>query len=314
MPWVPKSAPTLAEIGSLLAQVHGSRVGDLVPLSGGFWSSAYMYRVGDRELVLRLGTEREDFETERTAMRFNSPDLPVPEVMEIGEAFGLVFAISVRHHGRFLEDVTSEDAEKAGPTIVRLLQALRHQPDTHEHSSTWREWLLQGLRDHPGKRVSGWRALLAEDGCLDNLFRECEQRLTTLLAACPRRRDLVHGDLLHRNVLVTEDASRISAVFSWKCSTRGDFLYDTAWCTFWSDWHPGIAAAHLLDRVVTALRQEGAVQELLDAPLRHHCYELQIGATHLGWNAWTGNAQGLREVADRTRQVLERGPLPEPGP
>lgn len=36
-------ALTLAEIGSLLAEVHGSRVDDLVPLSGDFWSSAYMY-------------------------------------------------------------------------------------------------------------------------------------------------------------------------------------------------------------------------------------------------------------------------------
>ncbi len=213
--------------------------------------------------------------------------------MEIGEAFGLMLAISVRQPGRFLEDLRSEDAEKAGPTIVRLLQALRHQPDTLERSPSWHGWLLHGLRDDPGKRVNGWRALLAEDAYLDKLFRECEQRITTLLAACPRRRDLVHGDLLHRNVLVTEGASWISAVFSWKCSTRGDFLYDTAWCTFWSDWHPGIAAAHLWDRVVTALREEGAVQELLDAPLRHHCYELQIGASHLGWNAWTRNAQGL---------------------
>lgn len=308
---VPKLEPTLGEIATLLGEVHGSRVSDVEPLSGGFWSSAYSYRVGDRELVLRLGASLEDFEKDRAAMRFSAQDLPVPEIVEIGEALGVAYAISVRHHGRFLEDVTTDEADTVGPTIVRLLQALRHQLDSHERSSSWHEWLLQGLCDEPGKRVSGWRAVLAQASELDKLFCECEQRITTLLAACPERRDLVHGDLLHRNVLISEDARRLSAVFSWKCSTRGDFLYDTAWCTFWSDWHPGIAAAQVWDRVGTALRAEGAVQELLDAPQRHHCYELQIGASHLGWNAWTGNAQGLREVAERTGQVLERGPLAE---
>lgn len=307
-----KPEPTLVEIATLLGDVHGSAVSNIESLSGGFWSSAYSYRVGDRELVLRLGASLEDFEKDRAAMRFNSPELPVPGIVEIGEALGLGYAISVRHHGRFLEDVTTDEAGTVGPTIVRLLQALRRQPDPHERPSSWHEWLLQGLRDEPGERVSGWRALLVGESELDKLFRKCEQRITTLLAACPERRDLVHGDLLHRNVLVSEDARRISAVFSWKCSTRGDFLYDTAWCTFWSDWHPGIAAAQVWDRVGTALRAEGAVQELLDAPQRHHCYELQIGASHLGWNAWTGNAQGLREVAERTDHVLERGPLAEP--
>jgi len=28
---------------------------------------------------------------------------------------------------------------------------------------------------------------------------------------------------------------------------------------------------------------------LVEAPERHHCYELQIGVGHLGWNVWVGN-------------------------
>jgi aminoglycoside phosphotransferase (APT) family kinase protein len=40
---------------------------------------------------------------------------------------------------------------------------------------------------------------------------------------------VLHGDLLHGNVLNSQDAKRITAVFSWKCSQRGDFLFDTAW-------------------------------------------------------------------------------------
>ena len=52
------------------------------------------------------------------------------------------------------------------------------------------------------------------------------ERVRTLVDACPERRDLVHGDLLHGNVLVSPDARRVEAVLSWKCSVRGDFLYD----------------------------------------------------------------------------------------
>src|ERR1700756_4331826 len=63
-----------------------------------------------------------------------------------------------------------------------------------------------------------------------------------LAGACPERRDLVHGHLLHGNVLVNPDAGRVEAVLSWKCSVRGDFLFDAAWCSFWAPWHPGIAA------------------------------------------------------------------------
>jgi hypothetical protein len=49
---------------------------------------------------------------------------------------------------------------------------------------------------------------------------------------------------------------------------------------------------------------------LLDAAARHHCYELHIGFTHLGWNLWTGNQADLAATARRLAEVLERGPLP----
>ena len=98
--------------------------------------------------------------------------------------------------------------------------------------------------------MSGWRATLAADPELDDLYRRCEQRIGELLDACPERRDLVHSDLLHQNVLVSDDWSRVTAVFSWKCSVRGDFLFDVAWCTFWSAWHPGIAAIDLWGRTI----------------------------------------------------------------
>lgn len=314
------TAPTLEQVEAFLFGLHGETVSDLEPLRGGFWSSALAYRLGDRELVLRLGSIPEGFEMDRVAMAFAGPDLPIPDVLDIGRALGGTYAVSQRRHGRFLETARPEEANVVGPTIVRLLDALLAVPAEPEApaawypngqpgESTWRRWLEDSLVDDPRRRVSGWRTTLAANPQFDRLFRACEDRVRDLADACPERRDLVHGDLLHSNVLMAENGSRITAVFSWKCSVRGDFLFDVAWCTFWGAWHPGIAAADIWTRMMTSSSPAQHGDGLADAAIRHHCYELQIGATHLGWSAWTGDEKSLRAVAEHTALVLERGPL-----
>ena len=175
---------------------------------------------------------------------------------------------------------------------------------------TWRAWLRAGLVDDPDARVSRWRATLVSNPRVDALFKACESRIEELLPACPERRDLIHGDLLHQNVLVADHATHVTAIFSWKCSARGDFLFDVAWCTFWGAWHPSIAAADIWRRTLAA--PDLGEGDLIDAPVRHHCYELQIAASHLGWNAWTGDDQGLVAVADAAERTFERGPFSAP--
>jgi hypothetical protein len=49
---------------------------------------------------------------------------------------------------------------------------------------------------------------------------------------------------------------------------------------------------------------------LVDAAVRHHCYELQIGFTHLGWSIWTWNQEHVTATAELLAEILERGPLP----
>ena len=223
---------------------------DLEALSGGAWSSAWAYRAGGEELVVRFGPQVSWYEADRMAMAFTGPDLPVPEVREVGTApSGRAYAISVRHHGRFLEDTPVEQAGAIAPTLTRLLVALYRVPagpDTpvvwHQGAASvasWREYLLDDLVDDPGKLVRGWSAALAGDRELAALSAAVTERVRTLVEACPERRDLVHGDLLHGNVLVSPDGRRVEAVLSWKCSVRGDFLFDAAWCSFWAPLLPG---------------------------------------------------------------------------
>ena len=301
-----------------LAPVEG-----VEPLSGGFWSAAFSFRSGGRELVARFGSHRAWYEADRAAAAFAGPDVPVPQVLEVGEADGRAYAVSVRHHGRRLELVEPEEADLAGPTLHRLLMALLSAPKSpglpvlwgdpaSPAGLTWRRWLRDGLVDDPIREVHGWRAQLAADPALDRLFRHCAARIGELVPSCPERRDLVHGDLLHQNVLISEDATRVTGVFSWKCSVRGDFLYDTAWCTFWGAVHPGIAAADPWGRMIADPSVRADPDALADAEVRHHCYELHIGAVHLGWNAWTGDEQSQRRLAAHLGTVVERGPLPAP--
>jgi aminoglycoside phosphotransferase (APT) family kinase protein len=183
---------------------------------------------------------------------------------------------------------------------------LWHQVSRDDRLS-WRDWLVAGLLDNPTKQVHGWRSELAQEPALDRLFRAAEARLRALIADCPERRDLVHGDLLHKNVLVSDDASAIESVFSWKCSVRGDFLFDAAWCDFWSTWHPGIAAADPVANLLASPNIRADLEAIDGAPERLHCYELQIGATHLGWCIFIDDQKALREVAHRLSEVLERG-------
>jgi aminoglycoside phosphotransferase (APT) family kinase protein len=283
---------------------HGAEPTRLEVLGGGFWSAAYGYRIGDAELVLRINDEPDGFRHDEFAMRYASPSLPVPEVLAIGEAFGRWFAISRRHHGRVLEDVGPDEAGALGPTVVDLLAALRGVPDTGVEVPPWRDWLLDGISDRPVRHTSGWRTRIAAAPAVDRTFRAADSRIRSLLDACPDRRQLVHSDLLHSNVLVTPTADAITAVFSWKCSTWGDAIYDLAWCTFWGRWHDGIAALALWERVVPTLPPT----EATDLGVRHHVYELQIGAAHLGWYATLGDDENLAWTAGQLDELLEHGP------
>lgn len=302
--------PSPAAVVEFLREHHRSEPTDLEDLRGGFWSASYAYRIGDDELVLRINDEPDGFRSDELAMGYRSVQLPVPEVLTIGQAFGRWFAISRRHHGWFLEEVGPEEAEALGPTVVRLLAALRAVPDNGTQVQPWRDWLLAGITDTPGRHTSGWRERIASEPGIDRTFRAADSRIRSHLDACPDRRQLVHADLLHYNVLVTPAADAVTAVFSWKCSTWGDAIYDLAWCTFWGHWHAGIGALDLWGRVTATL----SPSESVDVGVRHHVYELQIGAAHLGWFATLGDSDNLTRTAHQLDELLERGPTPPTAP
>src|SRR4051794_38052450 len=156
--------PRHEEVAAFLAQHTGGESIDLEPLTGGAWSSAWAYRAGEEELVIRFGPERSWYETDRMAMAFNGPELPVPQVREVGTTpTGQAYAISVRRHGQFLEDTPAERADVVAAPPPRLLVALQRVPASPgarvmwhpagKPVSSWRELVLGGVTDEPGNQV-----------------------------------------------------------------------------------------------------------------------------------------------------------------
>ena len=276
----------------------------MAALTGGNWSSAFAFRHDGRDLVIRFGRWRDDFEKDAAAMAFAGPDLPVPRVLEIGDAFDGAYAISERHFGRFLEELDAEGFRRVLPALFRALDTMRAVPVPGDaRVMPWSAWLRTLLVDEPGARVSGWRHKIAASPELDALFVAGQRAFEDLVDTCPDLRHVLHLDLINRNVLVTDDCTRLEAVFDWGCLAYGDFLYDIAWFTFWAPWHPGLAATDMRAAALDHYAATGVDVENFDARIR--CYELHIGVHHLAYNSFVpGREADLAEIASRVRGLI----------
>ena len=76
-----QSYPSIEQVDNWLTCYHNTEIRELASLSGGFWSSAFSYRIGTQDYVLRLSDMAEGFVIEKAAMRFNSSNLPIPRVI-----------------------------------------------------------------------------------------------------------------------------------------------------------------------------------------------------------------------------------------
>jgi aminoglycoside phosphotransferase (APT) family kinase protein len=290
----------LVQAAGFLDGRYQGRARDISELGGGDWSRAFSFRLDGCDLVARFGRYGEDFAKDQEAMAFAGPDLPVPKVLEVGNALGGAYAISERHFGLFLENLDEPRWRRLLPALLRGLDHLRHLPVPAASqvpsaaggpaiTMSWREWLLEGLVDRPGQRVAGWRAVLAGSADLDETFVAGERAFAALLDTCPEIRHVLHADLLNRNVLVAGDGSRLVAVFDWGCSAYGDFLYEVAWFTFWAPWHAGLAAIDFRSVMRGHYDATGLDVPFFDERLR--CYELHIGLTHLAYRAFAGRRE-----------------------
>ena len=244
----PDGTPSPSQAMAFLARRFGDGVRDVSPIGHGEWSRAFTFRHDEADCVVRFSALAEDFAKDRLAARYASLTLPIPAVIEMGEAFGGFYAISKRATGDYLDDLDAARLRALLPALFAALDTARQVDLSHTTGfglwgadgnaphSTWRDALLDVAHDRPVDRAHGWRERLAASATGSEPFAEAFAHLETLVADCPEARHLVHSDLLNLNVFVQDD--RISAVIDWGCSLFGDFLYDLAWFLFWAPWYP----------------------------------------------------------------------------
>jgi hygromycin-B 4-O-kinase len=299
------------QVERFLRERYGADVSGVEPVAHGEWSKAFFYHVACRDFVVRFSAFEDDFRKDERVMPYATSRLPIPRLLDIGQAFDGFYAVSQRATGDFLEQRSAEDMQRLLPSLFDMLDAARETAvpesvgagqwrgsDGCAPHRTWRDALLAIANDPPSTRTHGWRERLSRFPESMRAFEAGYQQVQELLDACPNQHHLVHSDLLNFNVLVGDD--RIGAVLDWGSSMYGDFLWDLAWITFWQPWYAAWAAVDIRAAAVQHFETAGlSVPQFAE---RMRCYELAIGLDGMAYQAFDDHADDL---AWTTRRVLE---------
>jgi hygromycin-B 4-O-kinase len=296
---------------AFLTTRFGGDASEVASLAEGVWSKAFAFRRAGCDYVIRFGAHREDFAKDRLAARYAGPALPIPRVVELGEALGGYYAISERVFGGYIDDVGETQMRALLPSLFAALDSARlaDLSGTTGYGGwdaqgiapypNWRAVLLDVANDRPTDRTHGWRQRLAASPVGLGPFEEAYKHLQALADRVPEERHLIHSDLLHYNVLV--DADRITGVLDWGCGMYGDFVYDLAWLCFWQPWYP---AWQRIDFRAEALHHYASIG--LDVPYfeeRLRCCQIHIGLAGQAYMAYAGNWTDLQDTAQHTLDV-----------
>lgn len=278
----------------------------------GAWSRCFGYRYNNVEYAIRFGNYLDDFQTDQIACRYASAELPIPQMIDVGKAYGGYYAISTRVHGVALESVDANQWHALLPSLIDALEALRTADISHTTGfggwgvgetgscKRWSDHLLAVDADLPHLRTHGWRKRLAAQSEFDKLFVLGYARLEKVIRD-DTPRSLLHCDLINRNALV--ENHRLSGIFDWGCSRYGDHLYELAWFEFWGSWYPeldmGLLRAGLEERWQDVGYEPLAKDDRLMA-----CY-LHIGLDHFAYNAYLGDWDALSYTANRMKELSQ---------
>lgn len=298
-----------ADAAAYLAQTLGVD-SDVTLIGEGAWSRCFAFNMGHAEMVVRFGHHGDDFEKDRLASRYNAEWLPIPEVVQVGNAFGGFTCISTRVSGTPLEDATEAEWVELVPSVVDIMEAIRTVripgPDTWGRwdpngvapHSTWRDFLLAVDDNSPSTRIAGWRTRLREHPAGEEAFTRGYELLESIDLSGVTR-SLVHGDLINGNVHVVND--EITGVFDWGSSMYGDHLYELAWLQFWAPWHPNLDIELLIELLDE--EWESVEHAVTNRDQRTLACRLHIALGHLAYHAHTGDITELDGITERVRQL-----------
>ena len=280
----------------MIAELVDSPIGQISRIGQGDWSQTFSFSMDGKMHIARFGQYDEDYRKDEFAMRFRSPQLPIPRILQIGEAFDGYYAISEMLPGGPIDDLDADQTRAAIPAVLGLLDALRGADisstqgyglwgaDGNALFDSWGVYLLDIAREDHNQRFLGWRGKLAESSIGLERFDGLVEKLADLVPFLPQGRWLIHSDLLHYNLLMQD--AKVSGLIDWGCAKYGDFLYDLAWFTFWAPWQPSMQG---IDWRGQALEHYAAIglevpnfEERLQACELHIGLDSVIYCTHIG--------------------------------
>ena len=300
-------------IHTFLTDHFQTEISNIEPVEGhGEWSHTFLFSENRRKKVIRFSAYDEDFKKDLFAAQFSSTHLPIPQIEEIGEAFGMFFAISPWVAGKMVDDLDAAQFREVVPALMELLIAL-HKVDGSRTKGfggfdaegmgtvqTWREYLTTMTGDSPDSRLRGWKENLAKNIEAGEIYRRGRQRLLELIPLCPEERHLVHNDLLHFNLIM--NGNKVAAVIDWGCALWGDFLYDLAMFTTWQFYYPAMAGINFVEEARRAFsRKNIPLPNYLE---RLQCYQLHLLLDSLAYNAWKENNENLDLTVTRMKEIL----------
>jgi hygromycin-B 4-O-kinase len=306
---------TVDQAQDFLTKHSTQEVTAVVPLSGGEWSQAFGFKRDGKDYVVRFGENKDDYLRDQLAVKYSAADLPIPKVLEVGDALDGCYAISERAFGIMLDRLERPALESAMPSLFNTMDAIREadisgttgygtlQINGNGNHTSWASVLLDVANDRPSQKIHGWRDGLEKSPVGIEPFEKAYDALIELAQDLPVIRTLVHNDLLNNNVLVYND--EISGVIDWANALYGDFLYDLAQFTFWEPIYEPIKG---IDWESAALKHYESIG--LEVPAfkqRLNCCMVNMGLGAQCYYGFTKNWTYLEAVAKRTLKLAKKG-------
>ena len=195
-----------------------------------------------------------------------------------------------------LDELDAAGMKRIVPSLLSALDALMRVDPTILLGAPKMSWADQLLNvDEETERVSGWHDRMAASALGVDAYRRGLAFLKDRVDSLPDHNHVVHNDLLHFNVFVSD--GQITGVIDWGNAIRGDFLYDLAMFTFYKPWYPAMAEIDWLGQAKHYYDEIGI--RLPDGEERMRCYEVHLGLAGIAYGSFKENWVEVEANANR---------------
>jgi hygromycin-B 4-O-kinase len=303
---------TINHVYPFLLKLYGVEPQNIAPVGEGEWSQAFFFEIDGLSKVVRFSARDDDFKRDIFASRFSSPQLPIPPLEHFGASFDGFFAVSPRVEGEMVDRLSRTQMLASIASIIHLFNAMRQvdsssttgfggwDVDGNGTRPSWHDFLLNLGADSPKSRIAGWRQKLEHEPAALNLIKRAHDHMVTLVPFCPNIRHLVHNDLLHFNLIISNGA--VAGVIDWGCALWGDFLYDLAMFVTWQFYFPALKGIDIKSKTKVYLERAGA--DLTNFNERLKCYQIHLLIDSMAYTSFVDHWVDFKLASQRLEKII----------